>query len=125
MKPKIIKYILLILLLVPAIFLVSGIISDHSGSVNPISNLEALIVTSGIPIIGLLLGKKWYFYYIYIASGFIVLTIIFWGIFFFVSEGWLASLITILYFGSILAMTIVLHKSFLKEQSALPPKPVG
>jgi hypothetical protein len=58
MKQKYIRYILLVLLLIPAVFLIYGVLSDHSGSVNPASNLEALMFTSGFPIIGLLLKKN-------------------------------------------------------------------
>lgn len=123
MKQKYIRYILLVLLLIPAVFLIYGILSDHTGSVNTASNLEALMLTSGFPIIGLLLKKKWYFYYVYLASAFILFTIVIFGAYFFASEGLIASSVTVLYFGLILVLSIILHKSYSKEENALPPKP--
>ncbi len=124
MKIKVIKYILLILLSIPAVFFIFGIVTDHSDSVNPISNLMALMISSGFPIIGLMYKKAWFFYYIYIASAFVLFGIIIFGVLFYKYEGILSSLITILYFGLILALTIILHKSFSKGRDVVPSKPV-
>ena len=102
------RKILFVLLLVP-VFYFSYFIITNQGVFY--SNMLVIIFSSGVPILGLYLRKKWFLYYIYFGVGFILFSLtLFAGLF--IGGTGLWGVISILYFVAIIWCTKKLHKGF-------------
>ena len=119
MKQKYIEYILIALFSIPGIFLIYTFV--NLGNITGLAiYIFILLLISGIPIVGLLLQKKWYFNYTYAAVTLCFITSAF-AIFF--GAGWQVTPL-LLYAGVVYILTNTLQKdrtrAFIKTLPSTP-----